>query len=280
MVDIGKPRDWTEALRIVEAEDPDRALSLTFAPAEKRGPLAAIYAFNAETLRIRDQIKQPLPGEIRLQWWRDLIASGADGGSGHPVGDALLGAIADHDLPRPVFDRFLEARIFDLYDDPMPTRENFEAYAGETASSLIILAAMVLSRDDADGLADAAGHAGVAQAASSILHALPQHRARSQVYVPVDLLAAVGCTPEEFLASEASAARAATAMAAFGADHDRQWRARLASVPKAVRSAFLPASLAEAYFERTNALGADVVRDRVTLSPLRKSWRYWRFMRG
>ena len=42
------------------------------------------------------------------------------------------------------FDDYLEARIFDLYDDPMPTRADLEGYCGETASALIQLAAMVL----------------------------------------------------------------------------------------------------------------------------------------
>ena len=39
---------------------------------------------------------------------------------------------------------YLDARIFDLYDDPMPTRNDLEGYSGETASALIQLAAIVL----------------------------------------------------------------------------------------------------------------------------------------
>ena len=42
------------------------------------------------------------------------------------------------------FDDYLEARIFDLYDDPMPGRAELEGYCGETASALIQLAALVL----------------------------------------------------------------------------------------------------------------------------------------
>ena len=35
-------------------------------------------------------------------------------------------------------------RMFDLFDDPMPTRGDLEGYCGETASALIQLAAMIL----------------------------------------------------------------------------------------------------------------------------------------
>ncbi len=43
----------------------------------------------------------------------------------------------------------IDARIFDLYDDPMETRTSLEGYAGETASALIQLASLVLSPEEA-----------------------------------------------------------------------------------------------------------------------------------
>jgi phytoene/squalene synthetase len=62
------------------------------------------------------------------------------------------------------FADMIDARIFDLYDDPIETRVSLEGYAGETASALIQLASLVLSPDEAPQSAEAAGHAGVAQA--------------------------------------------------------------------------------------------------------------------
>ncbi|WP_245490156.1 squalene/phytoene synthase family protein, partial [Mesorhizobium sp. M2A.F.Ca.ET.015.02.1.1] len=61
----------------VRAADHDRYLSALYAPADKRGALLALYAFNAEIAGVRDRIHEPLPGEVRLQWWRDVVA--ADG---------------------------------------------------------------------------------------------------------------------------------------------------------------------------------------------------------
>ena len=54
------------------------------------------------------------------KWWEAALR-GDHGGS--PVAAALAGTIAEFSLPLAAFDNLLEARVFDLYDDPMPTRE-------------------------------------------------------------------------------------------------------------------------------------------------------------
>ena len=60
----------------------------------ERRALLALYAFNVEIVRVRDQVSQPLPGEIRLQWWSDMLAGQAHGGvEGNPVAAELLRAI-------------------------------------------------------------------------------------------------------------------------------------------------------------------------------------------
>ena len=46
----------------------------------------------------------------------------------------------------PAFDRLLDARVFDLYDDPMPSLNDLEGYAGDTESALIQLGAIILAK--------------------------------------------------------------------------------------------------------------------------------------
>ena len=54
-----------------------------------------------EIARVREQISQPLAGEIRLQWWSDLLAGTAHGEvTANPVAAELLDAIERHALPR------------------------------------------------------------------------------------------------------------------------------------------------------------------------------------
>jgi phytoene synthase len=269
-------------MEAVRAADHDRYLSALYAPADKRDALLALYAFNAEIGSVRDRIHEPLPGEVRLQWWRDVIAADGDAGTGHPTADALRATIAAHHLPKAAFENMLEARIFDLYDDPMPSRTNLEGYCGETAATLIQLAAMVLDPVAAPGFAELAGRAGCAQAITGLLLLLPLHRRRGQCFVPADILAAAGTTPEEFVKEEGGAAaeRAVAAMIALAREHLNAFEKGAAALPVSLRPAFLPLALTRGYLDRTET-GRSPLSATATLSILRRHWLLLRHaMRG
>ncbi len=264
---------------LVREADRDRYLSVLYAPEDKRSALFAIYAFNAEVAGIRDRVSEPMPGEIRLQWWRDIIASGdPQAGAGHPVASALMAAIATHRLPVAAFDDYLEARIFDLYDDPMPTRTDLEGYCGETASALIQLAALVLDPGEAAAHAEPAGHAGCAQAITGLLRLLPVHRARGQCYVPRDILSAAGITPDEFVAGGKSpgADVAVQAMIALAREHLRAFERQAKAMPLSLRPAFLPVALTGAHLDRIERGKDGISSLRKHLSMLSAASRGWR----
>ncbi|MBZ9653610.1 phytoene/squalene synthase family protein [Phyllobacterium lublinensis] len=269
----------THCMQFLREADPDRYLSVLYAPEDKRGALAALYAFNAEIARIRDLIRDPLPGEVRLQWWRDLLNGREHGAaSANPVAAALLDTIKNHDLPQSAFDNYCEARIFDLYDDPMPSRNDLEGYCGETASALIQLAALILDADTAPAHADTAGHAGVAQAIAGLLRLLPLHRRRGQIYIPADILAAVGCSAAVLLngSDKEAIKRAVDAMIALAEEHLATFEAAAKALPVSLRTAFLPARLTPTYLKKLRAAGTDVANDTANISPLRRQWAMFR----
>ncbi|PWL18000.1 phytoene/squalene synthase family protein [Falsochrobactrum shanghaiense] len=262
-------------LALLREADRDRYLGVLYAPEDKRGALAALYAFNAEIARIRDLIHEPLPAEVRLQWWRDLINGEARGSAdASPVAAALVDAIEKYDLPRVAFDNYCEARIFDFYDDPMPARNDLEGYCGETASILIQLASLVLDRDAALSHAEIAGHAGVAQAVTGLIRLFPIHRRRGQLYAPADMLQALGVTREVFLRNDDKAAheRVVSAMLALAREHFAIFSKARKDLPKSLVPAFLPVALVPAYLKAIERLGAKAVEEVADLSPLRKQW--------
>ncbi|MEX0406601.1 phytoene/squalene synthase family protein [Aquibium sp. LZ166] len=242
--------DAGHVTEIVRKGDPDRYLSVLYAPEDKRTALLALYAFNVEVSRVRDAISEPLPGEIRLQWWRDMVAAPTETVTGNPVADGLRRAIDEYELPRAAFDNMLEARIFDLYNDPMPDRTSLEGYCGETAGALIQLASLLLEPEAAVAHASLAGHAGCAQAIAGMLRLLPLHRARGQCYVPADILAAAGTDREALLGAGEGAERAVAAMIALGREHLGQFEAGAGGMPPSLRPAYLPAALAGAQLDR------------------------------
>lgn len=266
MADAGKI-----VMDAVRAADHDRYLTALYAPADRRDALFSLYAFNAEIAGIRDRIHEALPGEVRLQWWRDVIAADDDG-VGHPVADALKATIAAHRLPKPAFDNMLEARIFDLYDDPMPSRTDLEGYCGETAAALIQFAAMVLDPVEAPRFAELAGRAGCAQAMTGLLLLLPLHRKRGQSFVPADILASAGSSPEEFVAGDGGpgANRAVAAMIALAREHLSAFEQGASTLPVSLRPAFLPLTLTRAYLGKMESHSP--LNGVARLSALRRHW--------
>ncbi|PDT39834.1 MULTISPECIES: phytoene/squalene synthase family protein [Sinorhizobium] len=269
-----------QILATLRDTDRDRYLACLLASPEKRHSLACLYAFNAEIARIRDLVHEPLPGEIRLQWWRDLLENHS-GGEGHPLAEALLASIAEHRLPVAVLQNMIDARIFDLYDDPMEDTTALEGYAGETASALIQLASLTLDPANAGMSAEAAGHAGVAQTIAGLLLLLPVHCRRGQVYFPADLLRATGLDREMLLdgRDEVAIGRAVRAFCGLGRDHLAKARKSLGSISPQNFSAFVPVALAEPVFERAEAAGARILRYSIQPPQWQRQWRMWRASR-
>ncbi|HZG28526.1 MAG TPA: phytoene/squalene synthase family protein [Ensifer sp.] len=260
--------------------DRDRYLASLLMPEEVRRDMAALYLFHAEIARVRDLVREPLPGEIRLQWWRDLFEKSANGEDAGPLAVALFDVIRRHSLPRSVLMSMCEARIFDLYDDPMPSRHDFEGYAGETASALIQLGLMIMAPTSAQAHAEAAGHAGVAQAVAGALLLMPRHAARGQVYLPLDMLSAAGLDRDTFLARQDNARvdAAIEIFATFGLEHLDKARAHLPDRREAFLP-FLPVALARGVLRRGLQAKAGIFAANIADGQLGAQWRFWRASR-
>jgi 15-cis-phytoene synthase len=267
---------------IVRRYDKDRYLATLFAPEDKRPHLWALYAFNYEIARVRESITQPMAGEVRLQWWSEALGSlGAGGSADHPVLGALGEAVKAGSLPVPALIRLVEARRFDLYDEPMPTLTDLEGYLGETSSMLIQLASMILAGADAAMAAAAAGYAGVAYGLAGLLRALPLQRARGQCFVPRDLLAVEGLQPGDLLAGTPREVLARVIGRLIGVAQERlvQARAERGRIPEAAMAAFLPASLTEAYLATLARRTSDVLDHVVEVPQWRRQIMLWRMAR-
>ena len=228
--------------------DRDRYLATLVLPAETRAHVSAILAFNADIAAIRERVSGPQPGEIRLQWWNDALT-----GEGHgevrqnPLADALLDTIAEYSLPIGTFQRLIGARRFDLYDDPMPDLETFEGYAGETASTLFQLTAMVLNGGEPVEQGDAAGHLGVAQAMIGHLRAFGYVSSQGRIMLPWSILEAKGVRETELFRGQDSEGlqSALSQIAELASDHLQKARAAITASPANLRPAFAPIAVLE-----------------------------------
>ena len=132
---------------LVERGDPDRFAAVMAAPVAARPRLWPLYAFNLEVARAPWVTKEPMIAEMRLQWWRDVVADPQS--RAHPVAGPLHSLIRAANLPIATLDRLIAARRWDVYRDAFADRAAFDAYLDDTAGGLMWLAAKSLGAADA-----------------------------------------------------------------------------------------------------------------------------------
>lgn len=162
--------------RLVQAGDPDRFLAVMAAPTEVRARLLPLYAFNLEVARAPWVTDQPLIAEMRLQFWRDVLAGSQP--RAHEVAAPLQQLLAESGLDPKVLDQLIVARHWDIHRAPFADQGSFDAYIEATAAGLIWAAAQVLG---APPLAEAPFRAlGWAAGLASFLRAVPQLTAKGR----------------------------------------------------------------------------------------------------
>jgi phytoene synthase len=265
---------------LVREADKDRFLATLFAPAARRTALFALYAFNVEVSRVRDLAREPMPGEIRLQWWREVVEGArAEEARAHPVAAALIETVQRYRLPGRSLLDLIDAHAFDLYDDPMPTLLHAEAYAAKTSSAVFELAAKILAGPES-GAGKLAHHAGIAYAFAHQLRLFPRHAALRQLFVPLDILQRHGAKPEEVFAGQATPElRAALAeMRLHIRGHLAAAQDLLGTAPAAALPAFLPLALVRPLLKPMERRGYDPFGEN-DLAQWRRQWILWRASR-
>jgi phytoene synthase len=275
-------RMFSDVEHVVRAQDRDRWLASLFVPADMRPHVLAVLAFSTEIARVREVVHEPMPGEIRFQWWRDVLTDIRPGeGASHPVARAVLASIAACKLPLKPFLDLIDARTFDLYDDPMPRLSELEGYCGETASALFQLVALILAGGRDPESHDSAGHAGVAYAVTGLLRALPIHARRGQCYLPADVLARHGSRRDEVVTGQATPGlRAALAeMREIARRHLDEAEAAVPDLAPSIRPAFLPLALVRPYLDALARVERAPFGHIVELPQWRRQWTLWRASR-
>lgn len=263
-------------LQLLKELDQEKYLATLYLPKSLRRDAVTLWAFNAEISRIPELVSEPALGEIRLQWWQDLIGSGESSDSG-PLARELIGTISRNDLPSEKIQTYLEARIFDLYHDPMPDTGTFEGYLGETVSLWFHYVAVCGGATQTTELADACGHAGMAVGTSWLLSQARKHRSRGQTYFPADMLAEFGLDREGWLSQPDDRHRkVVSAMTNEAGTHLSKARKAINRLPKNLHSVFLPLAAVEPVLNKIEKTGGTCLEQPQALSSLARQWNFFR----
>lgn len=224
--------------KLLRDEDKDRYLATLFAPAVVRPALFSLYAFDLETAHVALRVREPLAGEIRLQWWHDAISGQTpEQTAGNPVATAFLETMQRCHLPLEQVLTLIDARRTRLYEEPLAGLDVLDDFARKTAGAVFSLAARILNNGADNAKADRL-------AAAAALAAIIDAEASSHQYAGNVLGAARGSL--------------------------EQARGLIGSAPDQCLPAFLPLALANA---RLILMERNAVPD---IPQWRKQWILWR----
>ena len=146
---------------LIRRVDPDRWLSSRFVsdPAA-RADVIALYAYDHELARAPKVASNPLLGEIRLSWWREVLDEAFDGRPArqHPTAQALAAMITRRGLARGPLEAMIDARYRELDATPMTELEALD-WARDCGGQAAAMAAEILDPGAQAEFALAAGSA-------------------------------------------------------------------------------------------------------------------------
>lgn len=260
---------------LVRRHDRDRFQTALFAPDAAREALFALYAFNYEIARVRESVREPMLGQIRLQWWREAIdtAYGDAPPRHHEVVEPLTATIRERALGREHFARLIDTRERDLDDTPPETLPALEDYAEGSSAPLVRLALEALGAATPETFA-AATEIGMAYALTGLIRAMPVHAATGRRLIPDDVVTAAGLDLDDYAKGRATPAlrRAVETIAKAAAPHLDAARAMRTAIPRTALPALLPGRIAARTLKRLERAGFDPFCGTGEGDPL-QSWR-------
>ena len=165
---------------IVRQYDRDRFVLSLFLPEEARNAAHVLLAWNLEITRLREQVREPMVGFVRLQWWREALDALYTGDvQRHELLPPLAEIVQRYGIERAWFEDVLVAREQDFSDEPLRDMRALEAYLQGTSSSLLRMMAQVLGAQH-----ELLQPLGVAWGALGVLRALPYHAKHGVLLLP------------------------------------------------------------------------------------------------
>ncbi|WP_135078100.1 squalene/phytoene synthase family protein [Terasakiella sp. SH-1] len=171
----------------IHAHDHDQFLCGLFVSEDHREAFYALQIFYRETARIRDMVTEPHMRLMRLQWWRDLIADIYAGRAPNVetgMHKEIIAALKARNIEQDLFDRYFNARQFDMEDrvhDDMASLRRYSEATGGTIAQI---------KEQAIGLSptDAALKVGAAGTLAGMLQTIAFQARHNRCKIPTALV--------------------------------------------------------------------------------------------
>lgn len=257
--------------------------SFLFLPPERRRAITALYAFCREVDDIVDDCVDATIARTKLHWWRQELASMLGGTPSHPVTKALQPHMHSYHLDGQHLLAIIDGMEMDLDQTRYLDFAGLEKYCWHVASVVGILSASIFGVTDPRTLAYAE-KLGLAFQLTNIVRDVGEDARNGRIYLPVNELQRFGVTAADILNGRHSDKFAQL----------MQWQAERAQTiydeafallpqvdRRAQRPGLIMAAIYRALLDEIQRDGFHVLKQRISLTPIRKFWLAWKtYVRG
>lgn len=248
--------------------------SFLFLPPEKRRAITALYAFCREVDDVVDECSDINVARTTLDWWRMQVAEIYGGKPQHPVAQALVPVVIQFNLAQEHLMEIIAGMEMDIDQPRYHDFKSLHLYCYRVASVVGLLSAEIFGYSDRQTL-KYAHDLGIAFQLTNIIRDVGEDARRNRIYLPMDEMRQFDVTAADILnARETENFRKLMAFQIERAK--RYYQQALDQLPaadrKAQRSGLIMAAIYRTTLDEIAASGCHVLRERVSLTPLRKLW--------
>lgn len=248
--------------------------SFKFLPPDKRRAITALYAFCREVDDVVDECSDENVARTTLNWWRSEVDAIYGGKPQHPVTQALVPLVKQFNLPQKHLHEIIDGMEMDLSQHIYADFNALQLYCYRVASVVGLLAAEIFGYTDQQTL-KYAHDLGIAFQLTNIIRDVGEDARRGRIYLPLDELAQFGVHTRDVL--NARETEGFQKLMQFQIERaQRFYQQALKQLPaadrKAQRTGLIMAAIYRATLDEVVASGCHVLKERVSLTPLRKLW--------
>lgn len=248
--------------------------SFMFLPTDKRRAITALYAFCREVDDVVDECSDTNVARTTLAWWRGQVAEIYGGKPQHPVAIALVPVVQQFNMAQEHLLEIIDGMEMDLEQHQYADFKALQLYCYRVASVVGLLAAGIFGYTDRKTL-KYAHDLGIAFQLTNIIRDVGEDARRGRIYLPQDELAQFGVHSSDILhAKETAEFEKLMRFQIERAQHYyRQAFEQLPTVDrKSQRTGIIMAAIYRATLDEVVASGCHVLKERISLTPLRKLW--------
>ena len=251
--------------------------SFLFLPKDKRRAITALYAFCREVDDVVDECSDEQVARTTLNWWRGQVAEIYAGHPQHPVAQALVAVVKQFNLAQEHLLEIIDGMEMDL-DQPRYTDfKSLQLYCYRVASVVGLLSVEIFGYTDRQTL-KYAHDLGIAFQLTNIIRDVGEDARRNRIYLPMDEMKQFNVTAADLL--NANESENFQKLMAFQIERaQRYYQQALSQLPvidrKNQRTGLIMAAIYRATLDEVVASGCHVLKERVSLTPLRKLWLAW-----